>query len=66
MTATTTEKVAPRLKARYQSEIKGQLQDEFTFANVMQVPTEIGNAPCSEASAGGNAQWCVHQAGKAS
>ncbi|MBB2894303.1 50S ribosomal protein L5 [Flexivirga oryzae] len=39
MTATTTEKVAPRLKARYQSEIKGQLQDEFTFANVMQVPT---------------------------
>ncbi|RNI21571.1 50S ribosomal protein L5 [Flexivirga caeni] len=39
MTATTTEKVAPRLKARYQSEIKGQLQDEFQFANVMQVPT---------------------------
>ena len=39
MTATTTEKVAPRLKARYHSEIKGKLQDEFSFANVMQVPT---------------------------
>ena len=40
---TTTEssemKVAPRLKERYHSEIKGKLQDEFTFANVMQVPT---------------------------
>ncbi|GAB3485275.1 50S ribosomal protein L5 [Flexivirga sp.] len=39
MSATAPEKVAPRLKARYQSEIKGQLQDEFQFANVMQVPT---------------------------
>jgi len=39
MSATAPEKVAPRLKARYQSEIKGQLQDEFKFANVMQVPT---------------------------
>ncbi|WP_446664869.1 50S ribosomal protein L5 [Flexivirga sp. B27] len=39
MTATATEKVAPRLKERYHSEIKGQLTDEFKFANVMQVPT---------------------------
>lgn len=39
MTATSTEKVMPRLKERYHSEIKGKLQDEFTFANVMQVPT---------------------------
>ncbi|HWC21600.1 MAG TPA: 50S ribosomal protein L5 [Flexivirga sp.] len=39
MTATSTEKVAPRLKERYQSEIKSKLQDEFKFANVMQVPT---------------------------
>jgi large subunit ribosomal protein L5 len=39
MTATSTEKVTPRLKERYHSEIKGKLQDEFTFANVMQVPT---------------------------
>ncbi|WP_265445901.1 50S ribosomal protein L5 [Flexivirga meconopsidis] len=39
MTATTNEKVAPRLKARYQDEIKNNLQSEFNFANVMQVPT---------------------------
>ena len=43
MSATATEpaevKVAPRLKERYRSEIKGKLQDEFKFANVMQVPT---------------------------
>jgi large subunit ribosomal protein L5 len=39
MSATAPEKVAPRLMARYQSEIKGQLQDDFKFANVMQVPT---------------------------
>ncbi|RAJ71867.1 LSU ribosomal protein L5P [Streptomyces sp. Amel2xB2] len=35
MTATTE---APRLKQRYRSEIKGKLQDEFTYENVMQVP----------------------------
>ena len=39
MSVTSTEKTAPRLKARYADEIKGQLQDQFSFANVMQVPT---------------------------
>jgi large subunit ribosomal protein L5 len=33
------ERVAPRLKQRYHSEIAGALREEFTFANVMQVPT---------------------------
>jgi large subunit ribosomal protein L5 len=28
----------PRLKARYAAEIKGSLQDQFGYANVMQVP----------------------------
>ena len=28
----------PRLKARYQDEIKSSLMDQFAFANVMQVP----------------------------
>ena len=37
-TATTTQKVAPRLKHRYADEIKGSLQEQFGFANVMQVP----------------------------
>ncbi|WP_314171558.1 50S ribosomal protein L5 [Streptomyces winkii] len=35
MTATTE---APRLKQRYRSEIKGKLQDEFKYDNVMQIP----------------------------
>lgn len=35
---TTAEKVAPRLKVRYREEIKGQLQAEFSFANVHQIP----------------------------
>ncbi|MEU5257676.1 MULTISPECIES: 50S ribosomal protein L5 [Amycolatopsis] len=35
---TTAEKVAPRLKVRYRDEIKGQLQAEFSFANVHQIP----------------------------
>jgi large subunit ribosomal protein L5 len=35
MTATTE---APRLKQRYRSEIKGKLQDEFSYENVMQIP----------------------------
>ena len=38
MTETTTEKVTPRLKTRYQDEIKSTLQSEFNFGNVMQVP----------------------------
>ena len=33
-----TTKTTPRLKTRYQDEIKGQLQGEFNFANAMQVP----------------------------
>ncbi|MEA5362046.1 50S ribosomal protein L5 [Amycolatopsis sp., V23-08] len=35
---TTAEKVAPRLKVRYREEIKGQLQAEFSFVNVHQIP----------------------------
>ncbi|MHA7239903.1 50S ribosomal protein L5 [Arthrobacter sp. TMS1-12-1] len=39
MTVETAEtKVLPRLKARYASEIKGALQEEFGYANVNQVP----------------------------
>lgn len=38
MTAIVSEKIAPRLKTRYQSEIKDNLQAEFNFVNVMQVP----------------------------
>lgn len=38
MTATTTEKTQPRLKARYGAEIKPALQEQFSYANVMQVP----------------------------
>ncbi|OZM80538.1 50S ribosomal protein L5 [Pseudonocardia sp. MH-G8] len=41
MTAPTdvaAERVAPRLKQRYADEIKGELREQFSFANVMQVP----------------------------
>ncbi len=38
MTATTTEKVQPRLKTRYREEILPALREEFGYANVMQVP----------------------------
>ncbi len=39
MSTETVETTAvPRLKARYQSEIKQALMEEFSFANVMQVP----------------------------
>ena len=31
-------KVAPRLKARYNAEIKGQLLEEFSYENVMLIP----------------------------
>ena len=31
-------KIQPRLKQKYQSEIKKALQDEFGYANVMQIP----------------------------
>ncbi len=35
---TTTEKVQPRLKTRYREEIKAELNKEFDYANVMQIP----------------------------
>lgn len=35
---TTAEKIIPRLKVRYLDEIKGQLQEEFSFENVHQIP----------------------------
>ena len=35
---TTSEKVQPRLKTRYREEIKGQLNEQFDYANVMQIP----------------------------
>jgi large subunit ribosomal protein L5 len=38
MTDTSVEKVTPRLKERYRSEIKGQLQEQFSYENVMLVP----------------------------
>ncbi len=38
-TTTTTETSVPRLKARYREEIVPALREEFSFANVMQVPT---------------------------
>ncbi|MCW0214076.1 MAG: 50S ribosomal protein L5 [Pseudonocardia sp.] len=34
----TAEKTAPRLKARYTAEIKPELQKQFEYANVMQIP----------------------------
>jgi large subunit ribosomal protein L5 len=39
MTATTTERTMPRLKQRYRTEIVSALQQEFSIANVMQIPT---------------------------
>ncbi|TWP37375.1 50S ribosomal protein L5 [Leekyejoonella antrihumi] len=36
---TQTTATAPRLKSRYQEEIKAALQSEFAFGNVMQVPS---------------------------
>src|SRR5206468_2802800 len=35
---TTSEKIQPRLKARYRAEIKDALNGEFNYANVMQIP----------------------------
>ncbi|MBP2476156.1 large subunit ribosomal protein L5 [Crossiella equi] len=35
---TTAEKIAPRLKGRYREEIAGALQEQFTYANRMQIP----------------------------
>jgi large subunit ribosomal protein L5 len=36
---TTAEKVQPRLKERYRSEIKDALHKQFGYGNVMQIPT---------------------------
>jgi large subunit ribosomal protein L5 len=36
---TTAEKVQPRLKERYRSEIRDGLHKQFGYANIMQVPT---------------------------
>jgi large subunit ribosomal protein L5 len=35
---TTAEKIIPRLKTRYRDEVKAELQKQFDFANVMQIP----------------------------
>ena len=33
-----TDALTPRLKTRYQNEIRDALQKEFTYENVMQIP----------------------------
>ena len=38
---TTVVKVQPRLKLRYRSEIREALQQQFGYANVMQIPTVV-------------------------
>jgi large subunit ribosomal protein L5 len=38
MSAPTTERIVPRLKQRYLDEIKGELREQFSYANVMQIP----------------------------
>jgi large subunit ribosomal protein L5 len=38
---TTTERVAPRLKQRYRDEIAGELREQFSYANVMQIPSVV-------------------------
>jgi large subunit ribosomal protein L5 len=38
MTAATEERIVPRLKQRYLDEIKGDLREQFAYANVMQIP----------------------------
>src|SRR5216110_1958624 len=35
---TTAEKTVPRLKQRYRAEIRDQLQEQFSYGNVMQIP----------------------------
>jgi large subunit ribosomal protein L5 len=37
-TAVEAGKIQPRLKQKYNNEIKKQLQDEFGYGNVMQIP----------------------------
>ena len=38
MTTTTEARALPRLKQRYREEIKGQLHEQFSYPNVMQIP----------------------------
>ena len=38
VTETETTKAVPRLKTRYRDEIKGTLQEQFNYSNVMQIP----------------------------
>ena len=38
---TTVERTLPRLKQRYNDEIAGQLRDQFSYANVMQIPRVV-------------------------
>jgi large subunit ribosomal protein L5 len=38
MSAPTVEKIAPRLKLRYRSEIAPALNEQFAYSNVMQIP----------------------------
>jgi large subunit ribosomal protein L5 len=40
-TATTVVRELPRLKARYRDEIVTQLREQFSYGNVMQVPTLV-------------------------
>jgi hypothetical protein len=35
---TTSAKVLPRLKQRYRDEIAGELREQFSYGNVMQIP----------------------------
>ena len=37
-TAVSESKIQPRLKTKYREEIVGKLQEQFQYANVMQVP----------------------------
>src|SRR5262250_3319582 len=41
MSATTTERVPPRLKERYHAEIAPALREEFKYDNVMQIPALV-------------------------
>jgi large subunit ribosomal protein L5 len=40
-TTTTASPESPRLKARFESELKAQLQNELGLTNVMQVPQPV-------------------------
>ena len=40
-TSTVETKIQPRLKLRYREEIRPQLREDFSYANVMQVPGPV-------------------------